>query len=182
MQTLPYLLFAIIGITIVEMIFARTWNGFYFKKGIRLYQKEFELSKSLNADTLLDRIGATCVRGERNLAPFEFHKVGDCEIAFREKAANSGMPAIRYTPVMHGLISIDESEFKIKITGFANWDVFFFIILWYAAFALIFGGSGFSNSILFAAAYMLGPIVCFGLIYIIQREKYGKIKAYITNL
>jgi hypothetical protein len=173
--------FAFFGIAILELILSSLWNAAYFRYGIKIYSAEYDLPKCVNAEVLANRLEIKS-ETEKSISQFKYKRIGENQVGFREKMLDFRMFAFRYTPIMHGIINIDDYSTKVKISGLLNWSIVLFIGYWYAVFFLFFGKDmSFEGGPVFLLMFVLGPILVCGIIYLIQSAKYRKIAEFMKE-
>ena len=159
---------------VIEIALSLKWSPFYFNNGLKLYKK-----KAMNTGLLAERLDEVINLLAKNsnkkciTLPMQFRKLDKNSIMFRENMANSSF--IRYTPLMHGKIIINDSS--IKVIGIANWFPITFLCFWYSQMIPYEGLKTSSHM-----AFLVFPLILFGLIYFIQRKKYNKIITSLTEL
>ena len=114
-------LFTFIAV-IAELIISGRWVTFYFRKGLPLFIKSFQVVElpTISTDYLTSRFSNGITD------PLVFHRIDNDEIGFREKFFS--FRPIGYSPIMHGLIRIARSERKVSIIGYSNWFTIIFPI------------------------------------------------------
>jgi hypothetical protein len=73
---------------------------------------------------------------------------------------------------MHGKIEVNHSN--IEVAGFVNWFPIGFMCIWYSSLFPVF-----RVHIEFMLLFM--PVICFGLIYIMQSRRYNKIVSQLAE-
>ena len=107
----------ILGAIAVDLFSGLTWWPGYFRMGIPLFVRKQSYSQAFPV------LPGSKALGERFcgawVVPLLFHRLSPTEIAVRERFWG-GFFKFTYTPLVHGLLEVDEIEREIKIVGRAN--------------------------------------------------------------
>ncbi|MFI8718736.1 hypothetical protein ACIGHF_12760 [Stenotrophomonas sp. NPDC077464] len=109
--------YVVVGVMVLEIILALTWNPLYFVTGIRLFNERIPANAAMR-----ERLVLNCL--ERDVAtqkwlPLVFRALPDGRMAFRE---SFGMNVTgRYYPVMRGLVVVDAKRNQVRVEGICNW-------------------------------------------------------------
>jgi hypothetical protein len=153
----------LIIIVIAELIMSGRWFPFYFRTGIPLFRRSFSFLEqpTISPETLSEKFHSSFID------PLLFRAIGPHEIGFREKFLSFRL--FNYTPVMHGLIRVDQLQHKVTVIGYANWFVIFFAAT-FIAIHLPFAQS--------EVHYLPLSIVVFiylAILYVIQTVRFNRI-------
>lgn len=149
-----------------EVICALWWVPFYFRTGIPLYRRSFRFAERplIAADDLSGRF-----RGSIVASPIIFHALGPSDIAFIENVFAPRL--LSYTPVMRGLIEIDEASRRVRVTGYLHW--------YPLAFSALFLSMGFGLSRdEFGPSVLLFPLfllLILGTICLVQLVRFSRV-------
>ncbi len=151
------------ALSIAEAVLSIRWVPFYFLKGITLFKKSvfFTETPDLSPGDLTTQFS----HGIAN--PILFHRLDENQIAFRDKAFS--LKTLRYTPVMHGLISVNHKLRKISVTGHANWSALLFAIVLPAAFI---ADASAKSELGFVVPFL---IILLGSLYAIQYFRFTRV-------
>jgi len=154
---------------IAEIIMSGRWLPFYFRNGIPLYLKSFQVMEppTLSADDLSRKFSSGIA------APIIFHRIRNDEIGFREKAFSFRL--FNYTPIMHGLIHVDQSKYTVKMVGYANWTTIIFPI----AFLSI--DYSFSQRQPTHPPTTLFLVAIFAVLYLIQFIRFNRVFKFLED-
>jgi hypothetical protein len=174
-----YSLFALI---IIEQLLSGFWSKFYFTFGIPILTKHVSIQNFPNIDIISSKL-EYLFETDKSLKKFQCKKLDETKTAFREKIFDFSILGLKYTPVMHGKISINKVTMQITIKGLLNWSTLFFLILWYL-FVTIFNFPAMQDESkwLFLLLFGIAPVIMFGGIYLIQRSKYEKIIEFVSRI
>jgi hypothetical protein len=167
-----FLMFATLGIVLIESILSSNWYPPYFRKGFKVFSREAELIKNID---VTEQVVESLNKGFKSsgYSPTLHFKILDSNtIAFREKIFE--FTFFSYTPIMHGKIELNQNHGKTTVIGLSNWFPIAFGILWYSSIL-----SGFSLQRDFV--FFIAPIVIFGIIYFMQSSKYNKVIDHLSN-
>ncbi len=105
---------------IAEVIISGRWLAFYFRSGIPLFVKSFQVIElpTISPDSLSQQFSTGMTE------PIVFRRINNDEIGFREKFFSFRL--FSYSPIMHGLIRVDQRERKVSVIGYANWTAIVF--------------------------------------------------------
>lgn len=159
----PNLFFVLIAIVLIEAILSGMWLPTYFRSGIRLFRKTIAYSEEPHTRLDPEELSR---RFQRSVAPsLVFREFNGSEIGFRERLFQ--LCLFQYTPIMHGLISIDRGKRVVSVTGYVNWSILVFPI-----FVFLID----PELAVIASVFMIAVI---GVIYAYQAQLYRKVVTYI---
>lgn len=168
-----YLFPVVLTLILVESILSCRWKRFYFEYGLPLFEKNIYLNEScLEVSIFVEKMNYK-FKSSGYSPSLYFKEMDENTTAFREKMFELSL--FTYTPLMHGKISLSQNNKNIKITGLSNWFPLAFLFLWYSSLLP-------NISIQKDLIFLLAPILIFGVIYIIQRNKYLNLCTYITDI
>ena len=162
----PGLFFALImGAVAIDLLAGLTWWPYYFRYGLPLFVR----TKSFpHVTPALPGSKALADRFDKTMAmPLLFRRLSKTEIGFRERFWG-GFFKFTYTPLVHGLLTIDEFSREIKVVGHANASPLVFL----AAFAVPFTIEMSKHDQFFGIVFL---IFLFGSILLIQYVRYGRV-------
>ncbi|EKE02933.1 MAG: hypothetical protein ACD_20C00307G0002 [uncultured bacterium] len=163
----------VLSLILVESILSGRWKRFYFEYGLPLFQKNIFLNESfLEVSIVVEKMNHK-FKSSGYSPSLYFRAIDENTIAFREKMFELSL--FTYTPLMHGRISLSQNNQNIKITGLSNWFPLAFLFLWYYSLLP-------NVSIQKDLIFLLAPILIFGVIYIIQRNKYQTLCTYLADI
>ncbi len=151
-------IYTFVLIAIIETVFSASWNPTYFRVGIPIYRKTYPFKgtapSKLNENTLNEAFKKV---GSSSLV---FKQIDYGKFAFREKLFQ--LKLLNYTPIMHGILEINEMSRNIRVSGYINWWIIAFVI------------TGF---IFFPGDFSFVPFMFLivGMIYLFQKNKYDKV-------
>ena len=150
-------------VAIAELILSGRWVPFYFRTGIPLFWRSFPFLEqpTISPDTLSEKFHSGFAD------PLLFRVITPSEIAFRERFFS--LRLFSYTPVMHGLIRIDQLQHKVTVTGYANW----FVIALAAAFIVLH--YSFSQLEIHYLPVSLIIFLFLGILYVIQAVRFNNV-------
>ena len=172
MDVVPVILLLVV--LVAETVLSATWKKVYFTRGIVIFAKKSSVDsamiqgKSASAFQLhFDNI----FRGQRML----FREIEPGVVAFREEMVEFRFMALRYPPIMHGIVAVESGIGKPVVKGMLNWTVvaFFGIFLWISLGAL--------NASLLSLVFPLLAAFMVMLIYWIQYRRYKKILDFAST-
>ena len=179
MTVLAILCFFLFIATLIEHAISGTWNAKYFKKGICIYNKIVKIKKVQDIESLNSRL-IQYSKSEKNIECFRYRQIDKENIAFREKQFSFNDFGVRYSPIMHGNIYINNNKSEITITGLLNWFFILFLICWYLFVAIFIRTSLIGLPMIFLVVlFLVGPFVFLAIIYLVQKNKYDSITEYI---
>ncbi len=164
---------AVLGLVFVEAILSGRWNKFYFEFGVPLFKKTINTKKiGLKSNVIAHNMNVQ-FKGTGYTSSLYFKEIDKNTIAFREKMFELSL--FSYTPLMHGKIFLNPNNSNIQVTGLSNWFPIAFGILWYSAL-------GPNISLERDFVFIVAPVIIFGVIYVIQRNKYIKLCEYLSDM
>jgi hypothetical protein len=175
LQPLIFLLFAFM---VIEQILLGIWRPIAFRSGIVVFRRDLNGSDTSKIDP---EAMETRFRG-RAVQSILFRRNGEEELFFREKLFSFSF--LNYTPIMHGIIETKPDGSPV-LYGRLSWSSLLFAAIWYVM--LSYFQMDQVNTVengppsWFFYAFAFAPIVVFGLIYLVQRYRYGKVAAYISE-
>ena len=110
------ILIIIISVLIIEIILASTWNPLYFRKGLLVYQKAYNVGAkeiTIPDPELLNEKYSSSWKPS-----FVFKKISANELAYREKIFQ--LTFASYPPIVHANLCYDPITRKFKLKCFAN--------------------------------------------------------------
>ena len=113
----------IISALIIEIILASTWNPIYFRKGLLVYQKTYNVGAkeiSIPEPTLLNEKYSSSWKPS-----FVFKKISANELAYREKIFQISFAS--YTPILHANLCYEPITRELKLKCFANLTIIAFL-------------------------------------------------------
>ena len=158
----PTVFILLIAAWAIDLLSGLTWWPDYFRVGIPLFVRRQPYSQALPAlpasKALGDRFSGTAA------LPLLFRRLSSTEIAIRE-AFWGGFLRFNYTPLVHGLLEVDETSREMKIIGRAN------------AFPLVFLAAFASNPLGIECLVFL-----VAALFLIQYVRYGNVLREALNL
>jgi hypothetical protein len=164
-------LLAVLAIVAVEVFLSGTLSSFYFTVGIPIFRRESVSPRTANAPPSTKRLEVSFGRGA--YAGMIFRRLNDSQYAFRELMWD-GFFRFHYTPMMHGLMTFDRDNGKVRVVGMANWFPIAFIALF------VFSLRDFEPSEAAGFGAFLCGLVAF--IYAIQARRFSQIAATAAAL
>lgn len=157
----------------IEAVVSARWKDFYFKLGLPLFSRAMSFNKfGFDLASIVQELNNE-FKGSVITPSIYFKDIDEDTIAVREKMLRFSL--FSYIPVMHGRVSFNQHFSEIRVTGLANWFPLVFIFFWYTT--LLYDLS-FERDYLF----LLAPVFIFGLIYLVQRNKYIKLCEFIAEI
>jgi len=162
----PGLFFALIfGAVAVDLFAGLTWWAGYFRFGVPLFvrrQTYFHETPMLpGSKALAERYSGTFV------IPLLFHRLSPNEVAVRESFWG-GFFRFTYTPLAHGLLTIDETSREMKIVAHANISPLVFLAVFAVPLTIRMGPTEHYFGVVIL-------IILFGSILMIQYVRYGRV-------
>jgi hypothetical protein len=114
----------LIAVGAVEVFLSSQWYEGYVRSGLIIFRQRIPLVGAhwnLSIPSLEDVFDTYLVPG------ILFHRIGAEEFAFREKIITLSL--FSYTPLMHGLASLNHAERCVLVEGRLNWFVFTMCVL-----------------------------------------------------
>lgn len=157
----------LILIVLFEFILSGTWQPFYFRLGLPIFQRSMKSVSppSLSPEALTERF-----QGGGLVAPLLFKRISPHEVAFRE---GFSFALLSYTPLMHGMI--EHRDGKLRVIGRSLLSPLLFCLV--LIFMDLPSGNGWAKS---------GPlpfaILIFFLLYVIQALRFNKVfKVFVAE-
>lgn len=174
---LIWLAYLFIGVALLEVAFQRFLPVQYYRYGLPLQRRKFDLSRAMAVRPCLRALKKQF--GRENELHIVFVQIGEGETAYwpgiykgKEGALGGGAMGgtlwggkRRFPSFSHGLLKVDKSQNTLVATAYLNWIIPPFFLLWFA-FAYIFPPTAAFQ----VAVFGLGIL---GLAFIYAREKYG---------
>jgi hypothetical protein len=168
---------ALISPIVLELYLSLRWEATYFQKGIPLFREKFCYVSEFKLE---DYILKTEFR-RQYLPSIDFKSLNSNEIAFREKVEFFRPLMITYIPIMRGIIHVDKQRRTVTVTGYTNWSVLFYAIIFVLGFVYFWFSLEIVPSdqfifgwVLFMAIFFLGS--SYALQYHIFSKIYQRIK------
>ncbi len=174
-DALIWLAYLFIGVALLEVAFQRFLPVYYYRYGLPLHRRKFDLSRATAVKPCLRALKKQF--GGENELHITFVQIGDGEFAYwpgiykgKEGALGGGAMGgtlwggkRRFPSFSHGLLKIDKSRNALVATAYLNWIIPPFFLLWFA-FAYVFPPTAAFK----IAVFGLGIL---GLAFIYAREK-----------
>jgi len=114
----------LVAVGAVEVFLSSQWYAGYVRSELVIFRQRIPL-----AGTHWNRLTPILdAEFDTNLVPgILFHRIGAGELAFREKLITLSL--FTYTPLMHGLASINHADRCVVVEGRLNWFVFTMCVL-----------------------------------------------------
>ncbi len=119
-EFIPTILFSLLLIEVLLLLF---WVRPYFRKGIPVYIKNIEAP--MNYESPFDSEYLSQQMRSAYTCNFYFTEFSSTDCGFREKLWE--IKLFNYFPVMRGMLKVDSSKNSLKVVGFLNWYVLFFL-------------------------------------------------------
>lgn len=162
---IPILMVITFSLLLLEVLLSSRWNPTYFRKGIPIFFKRYELALALTEPFPSEKL--TKEFKGWFFPPLMFKEIGPDEYAFREGLFQFVL--LTYTPLMHGILQVDRGEGVVKVVGHVNWIALMFI--------LGFVGFGYSAE-LFALLPLFSVIA---VLYVIQAFRFHKVGRIVSE-
>jgi len=158
-----YAFLAVIAVALVESIVSGFWAPFYFRWGIPLYRRTIPYVSSRRPE--LDAEALTGKFARRAVVSLVFQSLRPGYIAFRERIIQ--VTLIHYTPIMHGLIRLDDRDAAVTVVGHAN--------IWPLCFAAVWVSFCFTEGMIAPARVLFLGILplALGFCYAIQASRFS---------
>jgi hypothetical protein len=166
---------------LVDAYCASTWNKSYFTSGLMVYTKSIPVNywhSNLPKTSLFEKAFHSEI-----VASLTFKEIDLFSYGFREKMVQFRF--VRYTPIMHGLITFDTTNGQVTVKGYANWHALVFSFLWLGMLTLFTIGSWSYGNMRFSALIFIGALAFFslvmGILYWIQSSRFSKVAQYAAQ-
>ena len=167
---------------VVDMFCALTWNKAYFTSGLMIFVKRIPIDHwhtNIPDLSLFENRFHSNVTSSLTFKEIERHSYGFREKAFRFKW-------VRYSPLMHGLLTFDADNGQVIVKGFANWYALAFSLMWLGLLVSFFIGARLDGNATFFLPILLGAIAFFtlvmGILYWIQASRFLNIASFAAQL
>ena len=176
---------SLFGLLIVSLLLdafcATTWNKSYFTSGLMVYIKHIPVNywhSNLPDTSLFEKVFHSEI-----VASLTFKEIDVFSYGFREKMAQFRL--VRYSPIMHGLITFDTVNGQVTVTGYANWYALVFSFLWLGMLTVFSVGSWSYGNIGFSLLIFIGAFAFFslvmGILYWIQSSRFSKVAQFAAQ-
>jgi len=177
--------FSLFGLLIVSLLIdtfcVLTWNKTYFTSGLMVFIKRIPVSRwhtNIPAPSLFE------TKFQSNVTySLTFKEIDKLSYGFREKAVQFRW--VRYSPVMHGLLTFDTDNGQVTVKGFANWYVLGFSLMWLGLTVAFSIGSWSKGSLAFTLPIVLVAIAFFslvmGILYWIQFARFSNVASFAAQ-
>ena len=174
----------IIGFSFVALIFGSlmvdtfctwTWNKTYFTSGLLIFAKRIPVAQwhtNIPQPALFEKM-----LDSDWVASFTFKEIDELSYGFRETMFQFRL--IRYTPLMHGLLTFDTDNRQVVVKGFANLYPLAFSLMWFGMLSLLLIFNWSSKVVTFYALVVLGAAAFFllltAILYWTQSSRFSKV-------
>ncbi len=166
---------------LVDVFCALTWNKTYFTSGLTIFVKRMPVDH-WHTNIPQPSLFETMFHSDW-ASSFTFKEVDRLSYAFRENIFQFRL--MRYTPVMHGLLTFDSDNGQVIVKGFVNWYAFSFSLVWIAMLILFTISMLSYATIMFSILIVLGAILALtlvmGILYTIQSSRFTKIASFAAE-
>jgi hypothetical protein len=175
-------LFGLLILSLLADIFcAVTWNKTYFTSGLMIFVKRIPVNRrhtNIPHSSLFEEMFHS-----NWVSSFTFKELDGSTYGFREKMLQFRL--MRYTPVMHGLLTFDTDSGQVIVKGFANWYALAFSLIWLGMPVLFLILNWSIKSITFSLLTALGAIVSLslimGILYWTQSSRFSKVASFAAK-
>jgi hypothetical protein len=163
MPGLPFIL--LMCVAPIELVCWAFWVPAYFRIGISIFWRHSPLPDGVEElDVSVFERGFTGGLGP----PILLRSLGPTEAAVREKMIS--FSGFNYTPLMHGLVSVDRTTGVLSTRGRLNAFPVFFVWVW-ISFGVSFDQPRDAGSLVF----IFFPLGLLAVIYVLQASRYAKL-------
>jgi hypothetical protein len=156
----------------IETILRAAWNKMYFTTGLPIFllriPVETHYSNIPSSHQLETHFHSTWWTGS-----LVFKEIESDTYVFREKFFEFRMFALRYAPIMHGLLIFDRSNKQVVVKGFANWTALLLGLIFLVGIAL----APFPDIFLF----LFFIFILFGLLYSLQHYRFADVAKFAAE-
>ena len=182
LDTIGFSLFGLLMVSLLADTFcAFTWNKTYFTSGLTIFVKCIPVNR-WHTNIPHPSLFETMFHSEW-VPSFTFKELDGSSYAFREKIIQFRL--IRYTPVMHGLLTFDSDNGQVIVKGFANWYALSFSFVWIAmlvSFAIsMWSYASTTFSILIVLGAIVALVLVMGILYLIQSSRFSKVASFAAE-
>jgi hypothetical protein len=155
-----------------EIFLSWSWTPLYYQIGIPIFKKKFRYThfpkNGIDEYSLLTEFKWQVLPSQFFPPPMNFKALNSDEIAFRE--THTVLRMFFYPPIMRGIIRINHQQQVIEVTGYVNWVVLWFLVVFLVAMPVVSLNISPPDQALFwiiVSIIMLLLVVCYVIQYIV---------------